>query len=936
MPCRYCACRAIMNDKGGIPLKRTIALFLCLGLLLTAFAGCGGKTEETGTSETQEVVMTQADGEYTLAREINTNQLTFYWVADGVDYSKCDMWIWYQNVEPRGYAFHETKKGGKVMLNVPLDVTEVGFIVRKNCSDPGGTSWGEAIRDVDIDRYATITGSSTELWLKPQDSSQYYSTDGGKTLIQCKKLSLAAIDDLKQISYSLTTSACFTSLDQIKVLDGERELPIHGVSSLNKDSTSGVITLDEELDLTKAYTVALDGFDPQRAIPMKVFDTQAFLDRYFYNGDDLGATVRDGETTFKLWAPTASKVLLELFQVGNGGNAINRINMTQGEKGVWSATVKCGNGTYYLYHVTTAQGTQKAVDPYAKSVGVNGERGMVVESAATNPEGFDEDQFYTGIKSYNQAVIWDVHVRDFSNAISTSQYPGKYLAFTETGLTNNSGQSIGLDYLKNLGITHVQLQPIFDFASIDEDAVRDSKYTGAKFNWGFDAKNFNAPEGSYSTDPFHGEVRVKEVKQMVQALHSNGIGVVMDVSYNHTYDINSNLNKIVPYYYYRYTSSGAPSNGSGFGNETATDRPMFRKFIVESLCHWAREYHIDGFRFDMMSLYDVDTIQTAEKAIHAINPNAILYGESRTGGSTVLSAGQQANQSNIQKIEASGNAIGGVALMNDAFRDGLRGSSFDGRSQGYINGASDDSNSAKVIFGLAGGAKNNAVNWSVENNMVINYVSSHLSSTGWDKLQQSNSSASEAERYAMLRLGEEILMMSGGTPLMLAGEEMLRTKRGDSNSYKSSDAINNIDWNALTSSSLQIRMRNLVRKLIALRKVNSFFTDGTVECELLSANVIRLTWTVGRSVIAVGFINPNNNYVSAALPSGRWEVLFTGETSDSERIGGKDVLIFAAPGMGVQPPEEVELEPIEPEGTGTETTETTETAETTETTEAKP
>ena len=913
-----------MNDKGGIPLKRMISLFLCLVMILTAFAGCGGKTEETEPSETEQVVMTQADGEYTIAREINTNQLTFYWMAEGVDYSKCDMWIWYQNVEPRGYAFHQTKKGGKVILNVPLGVTEVGFIVRKNCSDPGGTSWGEATRDVDIDRYATITGSDTVLWLKPQDSSQYYSTDGGKTLIQCKKLSLAAIDDMKQISYNLTTSACFTSLDQIKVMDGEREVPIHDVSSLNKNTTTGVINLDEELDLTHAYTVVLDGFDPQRAVPNKVFDSSTFLNRYFYSGDDLGANVRDGETTFKLWAPTASKVLLEIFQVGNGGNAINRVNMTPEDKGVWSATVKCGHGVYYLYHVTTAQGTQKAVDPYAKSVGVNGERGMVVDSSATDPEGFAEDHFFDGLNSYAAAVIWDVHVRDFSNTISGSKYPGKYLAFTETGLTNGSGQSVGLDYLKNLGVTHVQLQPIFDFASIDEVAIQNAGYTGAKFNWGYDAKNFTAPEGSYSTDPYHGEVRVNEVKQMVQALHSRGIGVVMDVAYNHTHDINSNLNKIVPYYYYRYTSSGAPSNGSGYGNETATDRPMFRKYIVESLCHWAREYHIDGFRFDMMPLYDLDTIQAVERAIHAINPKALIYGESRTGGSTVLSTSLQANQMNINKITASEGAIGGVAVLNDAFREGLRGTSFDGRSQAYINGKADDSNSAKVIFGLAGGAKSGAVNWSVENSMVVNYLSNHYNSTTWDKLQQSNSTASEAQRYAMARLGMETLLMGNGMSLMLAGDEMLRTKRGDSNSYKSSDAINNIDWNALASSSLQLRMRNLVRKMIALRRVNSFFSDGTVECELQSANVIKMTWTVGRSVVAIGFINPNDNYVSATLPNGRWEVLFTGETSDSERVGGKDVLIFAAPGIGVQPPEEVELEPIEPEETNSETTETTE------------
>ncbi|MBQ1410132.1 MAG: type I pullulanase [Oscillospiraceae bacterium] len=887
-------------------MNRMIALFLCMVLLLSLFAGCGSKEAETQTEESEQVEVTQPEGEYTIAREINTNQLTFYWKANGVDYSKCDMWIWYENMEPRGYSFHETGNGGKVMLNVPLNVSEVGFVVRKNCSDPGGTSWGEATRDVEVDRYAVMKGD-TMVWLKEKDPVQYFSKDGGKTLIPTKQISLATIDDVNQINYFLTTPTQLNDLNQVKVLDGEQELSVTDLSSMDSETTTGTITLGQTLDITKTYVVEIEGYGSQKAIPNGIFDTQSFQDQYCYNGNDLGATVRDGETTFKLWAPTAREVRLDLFSVGNGGVSINQIALSRGDHGVWSTTAKCGHGTYYLYNVTTARGTQRVVDPYAKAVGINGERAMVVDLDSTDPEGFAEDQFYQGVESYNEAVLWETHVRDFSVTNSGSQYPGKYLAFTETGLTNSSGESVGLDYLKNLGITHVQLQPIFDFDAIDETSKT------AKFNWGYSPKNFNAPEGSYSTDPYHGEVRVKEVKQMVQALHNSGIGVVMDVAYNHTYDINSNLSRAVPYYYYRYNSSGAPSNGSGYGNETASERTMFRKFIVDSVSYWAKEYHIDGFRFDMMSLYDVETMQAIETAVHAVNPKAIIYGESRTGGGTVLSASLQANQNNIKDIHATRFAIGGVAVYNDTFREGIRGTAMDSRDQGYINGKANETTAQKIIFGLVGGEKSSGVNWSVDDNMVANYLSGHNNATLWDKLQQANSSASEADRYAMYRLAEEILFMGKGMPVLLGGEELLRSKRGDSNSYKSSDSINNIDWNQLSSSGKQRRMRNLVRLMIALRKENDFFTKGKVACEMLNANVIRVSWTMGGSVVAVGLINPNDKALSANLPDGHWEVLFAGETSDLEKVGGKDVLIVTAPGVAVLPSEEVEIEQIDPD-----------------------
>ncbi len=876
-------------------MKKTLSLLLCVLLLLGLFAGCK-KDEKPAEATTAAATETQAATyeDYSLERAPGTNQLVFYWTDDKADYSKCDMWIWFPNAEGRGYPFHPCEYGGKVILNVPEEIEEVGFIVRKNCSDPGGTSWGEATKDFEQDRFAVITGPYTEIYLKPGEAGQFISTDGGKTLTQTKLFSMAAIVDLNQIQYHLSPATNISSLDQVKVLDGDRELEITDLSSLNNTVITGVITLAEELDFSKTYTVQIEGFEPKTAVPTKVFDSAAFVSRYTYQGDDLGAVIDGENTVFKLWAPTASKVVLNLFDAGDGGEAKQTVEMELGEKGVWSATVPCGHGTYYTYSVTTCLGTQEAVDPYAKAVGVNGDRGMVVDLSATDPEGFADDQFYQGIKAYNEAVIWEVHVRDFSNTIPGAKYPGKYLAFTETGLTNASGKPAGLDYLVDLGVTHVHLQPVYDYATVDESSDE------PQFNWGYDPKNYNAPEGSYSTDPYHGEVRINEFKQMVQALHENGMGVVMDMVYNHTYSLDSNLNRVVPYYYYRFSGSGEPSNGSGCGNETASDRVMFRKYMVESVAYWAKEYHVDGFRFDLMALHDIETMQAVEKAVHAINPKAIFYGEGWTGGDSALNENLQANRNNISQIKPTGRGIGAVAVFNDTIRDGLKGSVFDAKDRGYINGAADRSTAARVIFGILGGVKSPAANWSVENNAVINYMDCHDNNTIWDKLLASNPDQSDEERFEMNRLGMSIIMIGKGVPFMLAGEEMLRTKQGDSNSYASSDAVNNLDWNSLTDGSLQLRMHDFYRGLIAMRKANSFLRKADARCDILDGNLIQVTYTVpagenGKEerIVGIAFINPNETAAGVELPAGSWKVLLNGETVAEEpfdTVSGEQLL----------------------------------------------
>ncbi len=673
-----------------------------------------------------------------------------------------------------------------------------------------------------------------------------------------KFFNLAGIISTREIRYFITPSTNLTSLDDVKVYCGGKQVPVESISSLNNKVITGVITVSEEIDISQPYEVEIKGYGRQPALPTDIFDSAEFIENYTYDGNDLGVTIDNGMVTFKLWAPTASSVVLNLFTAGDGVDAYENVAMQKADKGVWQLSISdLPVGTYYTYSVTTSLGTQEAVDPYAKAVGVNGDRGMVIDLYATDPEGFRTASFNAPIESYEDAIIWEVHVRDFSNKENGSEYPGKYLAFTETGLKNAAGVPIGVDYLKELGITHVHLQPVYDFATVDETRLDEPQ-----FNWGYDPKNYNAPEGSYSTDPYHGEVRVTEFKEMVAALHEAGIGVVMDMVYNHTYSIDSCLNRVVPYYYYRYNGSGAPSNGSGCGNETASDRVMFRKYMVDSVRYWAEEYQLDGFRFDLMALHDVQTMQEIETAVHEVNPKALIYGEGWTGGTTTLNPKLQANQANIRNIVPTGDGVGSVAVFNDAIRDGLKGSMFDQKASGYISGAVTKTNANKTIFGIAGGTTSGA-SWKVNDAMIINYMSAHDNNTLWDKLHLSNPGNTDEELAEMNRFGAAIVLLSKGTPFWLAGEEMLRTKQGDENSYKSSDAVNNIDWETLVPGSLQYETMEFYKKQIAIRKANDFLTDPevTVTCELDDDIAIIVHWEKNGKEVASARLDPNTRTV---------------------------------------------------------------------------
>ena len=545
-----------------------------------------------------------------------------------------------------------------------------------------------------------------------------------------------------------------------------------------------VVLLKEDINLENSYTISKEGFkDAIEVSYTGLFDSEEFHDAFYYDGDDLGFTYSKDNTSFRVWAPTASKVILNLYEAGSGDNLIEKIDMTRDVKGTWVAEVSGDlNLTYYTYEVTVGNQTNEAVDPYARAVGVNGNRAMVVDLDLTDPENWAEDVAPEFSGNPTDAIIYELHMRDWSTHESSGlENVGKFLQFTEEG---------GTDHLTDLGITHLHLLPAFDHRSIDETNLDE-----AQFNWGYDPQNYNVPEGSYSTDPENGEVRINEFKQMVQSLHQNGVRVVMDVVYNHTgATADSDFNKIVPGYYYRQTTDGGFSNGSGCGNETASDRSMMRKFMIDSVTYWATEYNIDGFRFDLMALHDIDTINEIRNALTEIDPTIITYGEGWDAGGSALKPTEAA-----LKIYAS--QMPGVAMFSDDIRDGIKGSVFNAEEPGFVNGQF--TFDERVKFGIVGATEHSQIDynrvalaggasgpWATEAAQSINYVSAHDNNTLYDKLIATLPDADEETIKLMQKQANAIILTAQGVPFLHAGVEMMRTKDGDHNSYNASDEVN--------------------------------------------------------------------------------------------------------------------------------------------------
>lgn len=542
--------------------------------------------------------------------------------------------------------------------------------------------------------------------------------------------------------------------------------------------------------------------------------TREFDKRYEYTGQDLGVICRDDATTFKLWAPLAENVELCLYGE-NGAESI--LPMKKGERGVWQLDFpKSLHGTYYDYSVRTQGKTVRSADPYAKACGCNGRRSMVVDLERTDPEGFKQD---VPPEAKEETIIYELHVKDFSHDPESGipeQFRGKYKAFTFPGKEEEPGKAAtGITYLRKLGVTHVHLLPIFDFGWLDE--AGDDR----QFNWGYDPVNFNVPEGSFATDASDGTVRIRECKEMIQALHRAGIRVVMDVVYNHMYEKDSWFERIVPGYYCRRWENGELSDGSACGNDIAAGRAMVDNYIVDSVLYWAREYHIDGFRFDLMGLLTTELMNRIRRELDAeYGPGEkLLYGEPwRAGDSPMEKDTHPALKENIDKLQES------IAIFSDDTRDLIKGDVFVADKPGFVNGGR--GLEEKLLHAVTGW-RDNAESFRPDScSQIINYVSAHDNFTLWDKLlitmkgkeglrREADYLEPEPEILAANKLAAFICFTCQGHVFLQAGEEFGRTKFGDDNSYRSDPEINMLRWRQT------VRFGELVeyyRGLIALRK----------------------------------------------------------------------------------------------------------------------
>lgn len=629
--------------------------------------------------------------------------------------------------------------------------------------------------------------------------------------------------------------------------------------------------------------------DVSAAEKKTVTDYQAYaanLDKSAYSGNDLGASYSKKATTFKVWSPNAASVRVNIFEhgsdnEGDAGSIMSRAMSLDKTTGVWSVTI---NGDllnkYYTYSVTHGKTTKETADVYAKACGVNGQRSMVVDLSTTNPDGWENDK-HVLVQNQTDASVWEISVADFSSSESSGVSEanrGKYLAFTEEGTTVNGVQgasSTCVDYLKKLGVKYVQIMPFYDFGSVDE-----SKNIMDQYNWGYDPVNYNCPEGSYSTNPKKGEVRIKECKQMIQALHNAGIGVIMDVVYNHTYTSDSWLQRTVPNYYYRMNNDGTFSNGSGCSNDTASEHLMFRKYMIDSVTYWASEYHIDGFRFDLMGLHDVTTMNSIRTALDNLYADGsgsriLMYGEAWDMATNCDEGTVLASQKNLKQLSDR------IGAFDDTIRDAIKGST------GGTDGAfvQEGSRRANLKTGIAG-QSDTTTGWANVPSQCVTYASCHDNLCLYDKLVGSvyGADGKYRKRYedlvAMNKLSAAIVITSQGIPFSLGGEEFCRSKDGDENSYASSRKVNMLDWENVDLYSDVIEY---YRGLYKIRDAFAAFSDSTAA----TANSLTYLSDVPKGV---------TGYTINNTESGKWSqmcVIFNGSDSAQNVTAKGDWVVLA-------------------------------------------
>lgn len=626
-----------------------------------------------------------------------------------------------------------------------------------------------------------------------------------------------------------------------------------------------------------------------------------------YYGNDLELVYKPEQSVFTLWAPTASKARLNLYTAGEGGEPEEQIEMNMADDGTWRINIDRDlKGKFYTFQIEKdGKWLEETPGIWAKAVGINGNRAAVIDWNETNPEGWESDQS-PELKMYSDIILYELHHRDFSIAPDSGvTNKGKFLALTETGTKTPEGHASGIDHLKELGVTHIHILPSFDFATVDEKKLDENQY-----NWGYDPKNYNVPDGSYSTDPANPVTRIREFKEMVKSLHENGLRVVFDVVYNHTASTeHSNFNLTVPGYFYRQNPDGSYSNGSGCGNETASEREMVRRYIIESVKFWATEYHIDGFRFDLMGIHDIETMNQLREELMKINPTIFVYGEGWLADDSPLPLEQRAVKDNVSQME-------GIAVFCDDFRDGLKGSTFDEQSPGYASG-NINGNFEPVKFGIVGATEHPQVDYNgllysswpyaAAPSQVVNFVSCHDGYTLVDKLKLSVlGDHAEEELVPIDKLIHTVLLTAQGIPFIRGGEEVIQDKQGNPNSFNAPDSVNQIDW---SFKDKNLDFFNYLKGLIALRKAHPAFRIPTVEgiqqwlhfLDTGDSGVIAYTlgehangdeWTE----ILVAY-NGNRHEAEINIPEQEWTVVCRDgqiNLESEEKISGGNVTIAAS------------------------------------------
>lgn len=845
-----------------------------------------------------------------------TEKVQIHFHRESGDYSKYSLWVWAYaptSGEGKDYPLDKTDDYGvyaEINLSAISNATKIGVIYKYD-------GWSKQSPDIICDVATQSENGIAHIYLLDGDVQPSYSYEEASR----DRFLNANFTDTNKITMKIFSSEGTINASKVKFYINNT---LTAFQSFVLQADKYVLTTSSNVDLSNDYRVEIEltkGTISANIGFSGIYDSAAFVNKFGYEGTDLGITFNEAKnkTTFKLWAPISSVVKLNLYengtpaQIQGGSNSkIKEVSMTLGEKGVWSYTENANlHGKYYTYSVTNNGVTTETMDPYAKGCGVNGLRGLVVDFAQINPEGFEYGKRADNIEKRTDAIIYEMHVRDYTKNVETwggtAANAGKYLGLTEKGTkyrANNVDYSTGLDHLVELGVTHVQIMPFYDQATVNEAD------TNPSYNWGYDPLNYNCLEGSYSSNAKDGFARIIEFKKMSMALNDVGIRINMDVVYNHTAKSgDSNFEIIVPGYYHRRAADGSFSNGSGCGNEMASERFMVSKFIVDSAKFWMTEYNLSGYRFDLMGLVDTGTMGKVYNELSQIDELVLVYGEPWTGGTT-LNNYRGTYKETIKYIE-------GVGVFNDDTRDAIVGRVPSPNSPGWLQydgGSISQENVNKIKFGISGGTFDGYTPWTTEDPArVINYVSCHDNNTLWDKIRNTfvNNKGSWKTDFMVdiNNQADSIVFFSQGIPFIQEGQEFLRTKPKlagvgegvtyDFNSYKSPDEVNMVRWNLKAENNgvykyykdlISFRKSHEAFRLSSAEEVADALTFLETEDGSLIAYRLKTNKDSYKDLIVIHNVNDKQSY---KLPSGKWQVVFdnTGEIKNPTTLKTSSVEI---------------------------------------------